>query len=228
MADNNKKICKNLQDFKLGFRFYEKVIEARNLQYNNYNTWVHYYAIFTGALFVGYYTILSNHNDYRLISLLIALIGLVTSICWHLTVKGHYHWMLSYIKVLHNYEKELAFLLKKAGLKDWRAYAIFIEPQKDKSHENLSSQKMTSRFTFLISFAWYVLSVRELQKAIRDMFDCMPCYDCICSLVISVVIMTVVYAICKHCMINPSHIAIGDNMTDKLYTGWKERRWAYL
>ena len=41
------------------------------------------------------------------------LVGLVTSICWNLTVKGHYHWMLSWINIVQDYEKKLAELSKQ-------------------------------------------------------------------------------------------------------------------
>lgn len=41
------------------------------------------------------------------------LVGLVTSICWNLTVKGRYHWRRSWISVVQDYEKKLAKFLKK-------------------------------------------------------------------------------------------------------------------
>lgn len=85
-------------EFDACFRYYEKAIEGRNFHYQNYNTWVNYYAIFTGALFIGYYSIIDKGNEFC--SFLIVLLGYITSLCWHLTVKGHYHWMLSWIKVV--------------------------------------------------------------------------------------------------------------------------------
>ena len=226
--NNDGSKCKNQLDFENGFRFYEKEIEARNLQYQNYNTWANYYALFTGALFVGYYTTLSKCDGPSLFSLLIVLVGLATSICWNLTVKGHYHWMLSYIKVLHNYEKELAAILKERKLKDWRAYSIFLEPKEDSSHANISSQKMTARFTLIISIVWCVLSVMELQEVIFEIwenFHSTQCFGYVCSFVISALIVVVVYLIFGKIMNHTSDVKIGENMTDKLYTGWTEKRW---
>ena len=53
MANNDTCNC----DFDRCIKFYEKAIEGRNLHYQNYNTWAHYYAMFTGTLFIAFYTI---------------------------------------------------------------------------------------------------------------------------------------------------------------------------
>ena len=55
----DKEKNENTDDFEVCFNFYEKAIEGRNFHYQNYNTWANYYAIFTGALFIAYYTMLS-------------------------------------------------------------------------------------------------------------------------------------------------------------------------
>lgn len=81
------------KEFNILFKYYEKAIEGRNFHYQNYNTWANYYSIFTGALFIAFYTL--EHEKFLFLKILIMLVGLVTSICWNLTVKGHYHWMLS-------------------------------------------------------------------------------------------------------------------------------------
>lgn len=105
-----KKKKRRKTEFEKCFSFYEKAIEGRNSHYSNYNTWANYYAIFNGALFVGYYNVIKEPTSKELIwlSLIIVFVGLFTSICWHQTVKGHYHWMLSWIKIVQKYEEELA------------------------------------------------------------------------------------------------------------------------
>lgn len=233
MSNNDDEKCKNSLDFENGFRFYEKEIGARNLQYKNYNTWANYYALFTGALFVGYYTTQSKCDGSSPLSLLIVLVGLATSICWNLTVRGHYHWMISYIKVLQNYEKELASILKKHGLKDWRAYSIFLEPEEDHFRGRFSTQKITAHFTLIISIAWCVLSVVEFHKVVKvvkfkdilkilNIFKNMPYRNC----VISVIVVAVVYLLLRFCVFRLySYVKIGENMTKELYTGWTEKRW---
>ena len=100
------------KDLNTLFKYYEKAIEGRNFHYKNYNTWANYYSIFTGALFIAFYTLEKENKDFLFLKILIMLVGLVTSICWNLTVKGHYHWMLSWISVVQDYEKKIAKVLK--------------------------------------------------------------------------------------------------------------------
>ena len=45
------------KEFNTLFKYYEKAIEGRNFHYQNYNTWANYYSIFTGALFIAFYTL---------------------------------------------------------------------------------------------------------------------------------------------------------------------------
>lgn len=157
------------KEFDNCFSFYEKAIEGRNFHYNNYNTWANYYAIFNGALFVGYYSIIKECLNW--LSFLIVIIGLVTSICWHLTVMGHYHWMISWIKIVQNYENELALIVKDKGLTPWRVYSVYLNNTENSFQKNISSQKLTSRFTFLIEIAWSVLAIYTAYKTFHN-FEC--------------------------------------------------------
>ena len=102
----DKKNDSNNENFDKCFKYYEKAIEGRNFHYQNYNTWVNYYSIFNGALFIGYYSL----KDGDLLKTIIVLLGFVTAICWHLTVKGHYNWMISWINIVHEYENKLSEL----------------------------------------------------------------------------------------------------------------------
>ena len=173
---------KNLAEYKRCFRFYEKAIEGRNFHYKNFNTWSNYYAIFNGALFIGYYTISNTcnccnttNNNLSFLSLLIIIIGLFTSICWHLTVKGHYHWMLSWIKIVHEYENQLAKLAKKTKNKKWRVYSVYINDGENLFHKNISSQKLTSRFTFFIEIAWSILAIYVIYQNLLVLQLCKSC-----------------------------------------------------
>ena len=53
MYNSCTQICKKLVA-------YEKAIDAYQFHVQRYHTWVNYYAIFVGALFVAFYTILSG------------------------------------------------------------------------------------------------------------------------------------------------------------------------
>ena len=159
---SHKLLDDDCSEFDICFKYYEKAIEGRNFHYQNYNTWVNYYAIFTGALFVGYYSIIGKGNAFC--SYLIVVLGCITSIAWHLTVKGHYHWMLSWIKVVQSYEKKLAKILKKSGQKGWYVYTVYSNHDCNGYHKNISSQKLTSIFTLIVCIAWVVLLLFEFVK----------------------------------------------------------------
>lgn len=161
---SHKLLDDDCSEFDICFKYYEKAIEGRNFHYQNYNTWVNYYAIFTGALFVGYYSIIGNCKINAIIPCLIVFLGYITSLCWHLTVKGHYHWMLSWIKVVQSYEKKLAKILKKSGPKGWYVYTVYSNPPANIYHKNISSQKLTSIFTLIVCIAWGVLLLFEFVK----------------------------------------------------------------
>ena len=75
---------------------YEKAIDAYQFHVQRYHTWVNYYAIFVGALFVAFYTIIAQ-TDFEihyyfmeaskirselLLPIIIVLLGWSTSIAW--------------------------------------------------------------------------------------------------------------------------------------------------
>ena len=146
--------------------YYEKAIEGRNFHYQNYNTWVNYFSIFTGALFVAYYTIMEK-NNCNFFSFIVLILGIVTSICWNKSIKGHYHWMLSWIKVVQDYEKKLAKLSNKNKQLSYYVYSVYKGEPCDFFQKNISTQRLMVKFTFIVIVAWILL----LLKKIYDYFD---------------------------------------------------------
>lgn len=166
MTENKEK----KKEFNRIFRYYEKAIDGRNFHYQNYNTWANYYSIFTVALFVGFYTIIKDDSaPCKFISFLIVILGLITSVCWNLTVKGHYHWMLSWITVVHKYEKELANFSKMKGKTQYFVYSVYLKQNENSLQKNISSRKLTSKFTFVISFAWSVLLFLMILYQLKEL-----------------------------------------------------------
>ncbi|MBQ8669031.1 hypothetical protein IJ472_04575 [bacterium] len=157
----DKKNDSNNENFDKCFKYYEKAIEGRNFHYQNYNTWVNYYSIFNGALFVGYYSL----KDGDLLKTIIVLLGFVTAICWHLTVKGHYNWMISWINIVHEYENKLSELSDNE--ENYYVYNVYTRPKKDFYNKNLSTQKMTSIFTFVVCISWGILLTYALTKILE-------------------------------------------------------------
>lgn len=99
---------------------YEQAVKAYQFHVQRYHTWVNYYAIFTGALFVAFYNVMfdfsvdgcmANHSMTSLpvewwFALLIAFLGWFASICWLASIVGHYQWMLSWIRIVQLRERE--------------------------------------------------------------------------------------------------------------------------
>ena len=62
---------------------YKLLINARNFQYDNFNKWMTFFYVAIGALFVGYYNILTKNGDYFFQEIIIIIVGLAISIFWH-------------------------------------------------------------------------------------------------------------------------------------------------
>lgn len=190
------------KEFNTLFKYYEKAIEGRNFHYKNYNTWANYYSIFTGALFIAFYTLEKENKDFLFLKILIMLVGLVTSICWNLTVKGHYHWMLSWISVVQDYEKKIAKFLKNNKNQKLYVYSVYLNKGENFLNKNISSQKLTSKFTFFISLAWALLLVINLfslfEKTLCIRTSCFSnscCNRCLFILLFSMGITALIYLV---------------------------------
>ena len=132
------------------FKMYEKAIEGRNFHYSSYNHWVNLYAIFTGAIFVGFY---QTYNSNRFISLLCAVCGIACTLCWLISVSGYYDWMKSWIKIVQEYEKKLNESLKK----NKRRYVFSVYLGKEEEKQYYSTQKTTRLFIKILLVAWHIL-----------------------------------------------------------------------
>lgn len=129
---------------------YEQSISAYQKHVERYNTWMNMYAIMTGALFVAFY---SNYGKDKMFLLLIAILGLLCSICWYGAVKGHYEWMKSFIEIVKFNEK------KYFGKNGPFVYSKVIASEKSKAEGNFlygffSTQKITLFFIRWVALAW--------------------------------------------------------------------------
>ena len=120
MFDNNTIVFnenKNIEDKR---RYaYEKAIEAYWKHVDRYHTWMNYYAVFNGALFVGFCTLLtatSNiefknsielSNNYTILCIIICIVGFISSVCWFLSILGHASWERNWINIVEYYELKI-------------------------------------------------------------------------------------------------------------------------
>ncbi len=111
--------------------------------------------------------------------------------------------MLSWINVVQGYEKELANLSKKNEEKEYYVYYVYKNTGKNFLHKNISSQKLTSKFTFFISIAWAFLLSKTIYDNLRrleliNFLSCSKSHCCLCalSLIFSIVTTIVIYILC--------------------------------
>lgn len=160
------------------FELYKIAIEGRNSHYKNYNEWVNLYSIFTGAIFVGFYTTYDKDN---FLSVFLCLLGIIVSMCWIVSVKGYYNWILSWIKIVHEYEKELnsnAVCLNCSDCKykcnedanidkkKYYVYSVYMGDRNKKEH--YSTQKDTLFLTYCIMIAWDIIFLYLTFKLIKN------------------------------------------------------------
>ena len=163
MAEEKKNINNNMETKEMSFeeRQYERLIDARNFHYENFNKWSLYFYAIIAALFVGYYGVLTaEHKPINVEAILlgILILGYIVSICCFLSGKGYYYWEISWIKLVHRYEKEILEQTKEDDL--LRAYSVFFDKEKS-SHPlliwegaNISSSKLSLWMSFLITCSW--------------------------------------------------------------------------
>mgnify|MGYP001659685583 FL=1 len=162
---------------------YEKAIDAYQFHVQRYHTWVNYYAIFVGALFVAFYTIIAQ-TDFEihyyfmeaskirselLLPIIIVLLGWSTSIAWFASIVGHCAWMNSWIEIVKSNEEALFsnsfFVYRKVKLsneQDAKAKKEYGENWKNDWETNnnkflpqfISTQKVTQYFVQIVIRAW--------------------------------------------------------------------------
>lgn len=161
---------------------YKLIFEHFKLMEHRYHTWMNYYSLFNGALLVAYCTILvsvgkivekssyampmADNADGRVLFsldctyweflMLIAILGVIASICWFCSMQGHTVWLENWRNALKNVGYEF----------DWTIYVLETEENKfTKSNDILkqltlySTAKITTCFIKGIIAAWGVALV---------------------------------------------------------------------
>ena len=145
-------------------RQYQRLIEARNFHYENFNKWSLYFYAIIAALFVGYYSLETKDvNVAESIKWCILVLGYAVSMCCYLSAKGYYYWEINWIKLIMHYEKQV-WPLKK----DKSVYSIFAN-EKDLNHywnlvggANISSSKLSLVVSFAVTYAWAAMITLKL------------------------------------------------------------------
>jgi len=125
---------------------YTRAIKAYQFQVERYHTWMNYYSIFNGALFIALYTLLDNEQGNKeMILTVISLLGYVTALCWLGTVIGNRAWMDSWVQIIQMIEAN------SSGV-EYKIYKLLHSNGNTKKF--LSTQKLMQVFTFFVCLAW--------------------------------------------------------------------------
>lgn len=153
---------------------YKTLIAARNFHYDNYNKWMTYFYVAIGALFVGYYTIISSdlNKIFKNEILLLISLGYIVSILWFLSSKGYYFWNINFITLVNDCE------LNDLQLKpNERVYYTFANKKTQNNYfnpisgANISTSKVAILFAYIIAVIWgYLLLNKTLNCNIFILF----------------------------------------------------------
>ena len=151
---------------------YERLINARNFHYNNFNKWLMVFYAIIGALFIAFYTIHTKEVANFYLELFVATIGYIVSIACHLSGKGHYYWEINWIKLIQHFEKQYD--------KDVRVYSVMANKEANNSiwcpikGANLSTSQLALFIAFLTVIAWGVVVAHLI---IQEYFEiCICCH----------------------------------------------------
>ncbi|MBQ0090597.1 MAG: hypothetical protein KBT27_14825 [Prevotellaceae bacterium] len=161
-------------------RQYERLINARNLHYENFNKWSLYFYAIIAALFVGYYTLDAKGTP---IQWCILSLGYITSLCCYLSAKGYYYWEINWIKLIMHYEKQVWPLAKENSV-----YSVFANKEtfnkylKILSGANISSSKLSLIVSFCVVCAWSVMITLQF---VSGKCCCCIALSLLCALVVT-------------------------------------------
>lgn len=185
--DNEKKLFTERQ--------YERLINARNFHYDNFGKWLRFFYLIIGALFIGYYTIHSSDHSNKQIEFAIMILGYIASIACYLSAKGYYYWELSWIQMLHNFEKRVIGLNQEE-----KVYSVFANKEKLNQPwvplfgANVSTSKLALMINAIVATVWGAML---LYKTARALFpESQKCCIILGAFVLSAIISYVVAGVC--------------------------------
>lgn len=154
-------------------RQYQRLIDARNFHYENFNKWSLYFYAIIAALFAGYYSLRGQNEPIdEIIKWSILILGYIVSMFCYLSGKGYYYWEMNWIKLIMHYEKQVWPLKKEESV-----YSIFADEKGLSNYwcirkgANISSSKLSLIVSFTITCAWAILISMQLASNM--------CYCCI-------------------------------------------------
>lgn len=192
---------------------YEKAIEGRFQHMNQFNYWMNMFAIFNGALFVGYYNVVKECkctgaipcDTGFVLSSVILLLGVVSAWLWFFSACGFYRWNISWINIVKKFEKD--------ELIDKHVYRAFAYPKNLKTKKittrPFSTQKLAKAFVLCIAIAWTLIAAFNIVKMFTGCSDKSTTVSMWIVLVVFFIVLAiflvVVSFICRESDLKESH-----------------------
>lgn len=219
---NEFKIYNDITDYNRRKYAYEKAIEAYWKHIDRYHTWMNYYSLFNGALFVGYCTLLtattilaskspenvsllnsniiSLSNDYQLIIIVLCLIGLISSICWRLSLSGHMKWEKNWMNIIELYEKSMfgIYTIINMSVNDMVNLTDTFQNHQLSRGEQIkafSTHTITSIFIETVILGWSLCTLIIIYKI--ESIKCKCAILWISTLFILLYVIRIFYYICR-------------------------------
>lgn len=261
------KIYDNITDDDRRKYAYEKAIEAYWKHVDRYHTWMNYYSLFNGALFVGYCTLLtattkislakesncevsgtinnimntdignnilylSISNNYTNLSFIICVLGLISSISWLLSLKGHNTWTKNWMNQIQYYEGANVYTViiaspSELALKSEKKDSIDANPKwfkKKDYYRAISTTKITELFIYTVIFGWLSLMLYpefdiDYSSCIKDL------YSIICIEINPIVFLIICFIIIVFCIHlgTKYFVLLYSDMENKMYYKLKNK-----
>lgn len=198
---------------------YQQAINGYQFHVNRYHTWMNYYSIFTGALFVGFCSLktatteisktcsqavsqcgcMNNKmlyeltNDYDPLIIVICILGFISSICWLLSLLGHKKWENNWMKNIEYYEDNNDDT-QKGDYKSFILYKIINKNEKEKKFKALSTHYITIIFILSVISGWIFCLGNTTY------YYCSSSYFCCLLIALSVtpIIVIIIMCICGY------------------------------
>lgn len=200
---------------------YQQAINGYQFHVNRYHTWMNYYSIFTGALFVGLCSLTTATTEisekcsevvkqcccmndkidgYGLLVIAICILGLISSICWLLSLCGHEKWEHNWMKNIEYYEDDKDDD-KKGDYKSFLLYKIIYDK---KDFKAFSTHTITKIFISSVILGWIFC----LAHTICERNNCHSMLCCLIYSVLVFILLIIIFYCCKGHLYSDVHSKI--------------------
>ncbi len=172
--DTDTMVCKKKVDFIINEEYikcykgkeeiqkaFEIALETRKFEIELYWKRTAYFALFIGAVFVGYYSILlpneTNNNGNSHLSLILAVLGYLLSLLWYMANRGSKYWQENWEAHIEELSTHLGIPI--FGIIKSRKHSIW----NLREEYPFSVSKVNQMVSLIITFGWLMMLLKEIE-----------------------------------------------------------------